>query len=210
MAIKDPQYKLISPNWWAINLEPRDQIPGGSKLDMSTALATDGLIVTVGTGGAAIGATSVPLATAIPENMRIPVNTILYFGGVKIAQLTAEAIAGATALTVTALPTALVANDVATYQGTGAKTIPSGTLLGRTFSDRNTALPFKVTTAANVATLEEFYLLAFDVISMEAIADCTLTRPGFVVKENWLPNWATMGATVQAKIRQIYTCTLGV
>ena len=80
----------------------------GSKSDVTA---------TVGVAGAAQGATSVPVAALSGP---IPSGTVLDFGGAKFARLTANAAAGATSLTVTALVTALVSGDAATYQG-GAK-----------------------------------------------------------------------------------------
>lgn len=62
-------------------------------------------------------------AVSLPVNAlsaRLASGTVLYFGGSKkFAILTAAAAAGATALTVQALPTALVAGDVATVAAVG-------------------------------------------------------------------------------------------
>lgn len=111
--------------------------------------------VTVGSGGAAKGATTLPVvallvalvqgallffgkiasvtvtvsapaiatATSISVNALsgpLPSGTVLDFGGGKFARLTAAAAAGATSLTVSALPTALAGGETATYLG-GAK-----------------------------------------------------------------------------------------
>lgn len=84
----------------------------------------------VGAAGAALGATSVPVAALTSA---IPSGTVIDFGGAKFARLTAIAAAGATALTVTALVTALVSGDTATYAGTtgsGKKRLPAGTAVG--------------------------------------------------------------------------------
>jgi hypothetical protein len=70
--------------------------------------------VVVGVAGAAVDATSVPVAAL---SGAIPSGTVLDFGGKKFARLTAAAAAGATALTVSALATALVSGDAATYTG---------------------------------------------------------------------------------------------
>lgn len=75
-------------------------------------------VVTVGVGGAAAAATSVPV-TALTKSM--PVGTVLEFGTrAKIATLTAAAAVGATSITVSALPNALTAADVA-YSGYGPR-----------------------------------------------------------------------------------------
>lgn len=86
------------------------RIPGNAKIEY-TADAT-GVAVTVGTGGAAIGATTVPVAALSGP---LPSGAALSFGGTKVAVLTAAAAAAATSLTVSALPAALVAGDLATY-----------------------------------------------------------------------------------------------
>lgn len=75
-------------------------------------------VVTVGTGGAAAAATSVPVV-ALTKSM--PAGTVIEFGTrAKIATLTAAAVVGATSITVSALPVALVAADVG-YSGYGPR-----------------------------------------------------------------------------------------
>lgn len=76
--------------------------------------AVETVIVTVGAAGAAIDATVLPVdALSGP----LPSGAVLSFGGKKFARLTAAAAKGAVSLTVAALPTALVDNDTATFQG---------------------------------------------------------------------------------------------
>jgi len=91
-------------------LATKARIPGNAKIEY-TADQT-GVTVTVGTGGAAIGATTVPV-TAL--SAALPSGTVLSFGGSKVAVLTAAAAAAAVSLTVQALPVALVAGDIALY-----------------------------------------------------------------------------------------------
>lgn len=75
-------------------------------------------VVTVGTGGAAAAATTVPVV-ALTKSM--PAGTVVEFGTrVKIATLTAAAAVGATSLTVSALPAALTAGDIG-YSGYGPR-----------------------------------------------------------------------------------------
>jgi hypothetical protein len=76
-------------------------------------VATD-VVVTVGVAGAAANDTTIPVAALSGP---IPSGTDLDFGGKKFARTTAAAAAGATSLTVSAIPTALVSGDAATYQG---------------------------------------------------------------------------------------------
>ena len=75
-------------------------------------------VVTVDTGGALAGATSVPVEALTAA---MPSGSVLEFGTpTKTATLTAAALAGATSLTVAALPEALVAGDIA-YSGYGPR-----------------------------------------------------------------------------------------
>jgi len=204
--------QLTDPNWWAISLEPRDQIPGGGKLDTAGFKAVDAVEVTA--GAAAISATSIPITAATggsgSGDTLIPSNTTITFGGAKFATLTAAFKKGDTTMTVAPLAVAIAAADKATYFGMGVIPVPSGILVGRTQADIDTNGMFKLATAANIATLVEVYLTAFSQPDLSRTNDITLTRPGFVVKQNRLPGWTTLDAAVQAKIRQVYTCTIGV
>lgn len=85
------------------------RIPGNAKIEYSAD--TVGVVATVGVGGAAIAAVSVPV-TALSG--AIPAGTQLDFGGGKLATLSAAAAAAATTLTVFPLTVALVAGDSAT------------------------------------------------------------------------------------------------
>jgi hypothetical protein len=122
---------------WALVGEDRRQTPGQ--------------IVTVGAAGAAIGATSIPvLALARALNA----GTVLDFGLGKFATVTANAPAGAVAITVRAIPTAVVSGDVATVAGTGAKFLPAGTVIGTLLDGTGKASPRIVTTNPAVGILE--------------------------------------------------------
>lgn len=118
----DPTHVMRSPGRqidWASVPETYRQTPGVAPVT-----------VTVGAGGAAAAATSVPV-TALTGP--IPSGTILDFtGSGKFALLTVAAAAGAVALTVEALPQALVAGDVANYAGvagSGRKFLKAGTVV---------------------------------------------------------------------------------
>jgi hypothetical protein len=85
------------------------RIPGNAKLEYS---AVAPVVVVVGVAGAALAATTVPVAAL---SGAIPSGTVLNFGGAKLATLSSPAAAGATSLTVSALPAALVSGDTVTY-----------------------------------------------------------------------------------------------
>lgn len=179
-------------------------VPGGARLDPSQFLKTDAVVVTVGGGGAAGGATSVPV-TALSG--AIPNGTILDFtGSGKFAKLTAAAAAGATTLTVEALPQALVAADTATYPGSSLTmaTVPAGSLIGRTIAERDAGTGYGPAASGD----DEIFLTAFDVTDVSVNPDVDLYRHESIVKENFLPP-VSRNATNLPLVRARYTCTRG-
>lgn len=94
----------------------------------------------------------------------------------------------------------------------GFKYIPSGTLVGRTYAERDAGDAFGPADDAD----DEIYLIAYDVDDAAVNPDVVLYRHGGVVKENMLPEWDTWEAdltTYQATIdavRANYTTTKGV
>jgi hypothetical protein len=190
--------------WIGDFLDREHLIAGGAKLDPAQFNAEDAVIATL-TADASANATSVAVAALSGP---IPNGTLLYFGGSKkLALLTAAAAAGATSLTVQALPTAMTTGDKATYPGSGTKKklVPSGTVLGRTYSERDANTPFGPAGDSD----DEVYLLVFDVTDAARNADVTLYRPGSVVKENLLDTFAALSSTLKAKIRGTYVCVNG-
>ena len=209
---------LRSAPMWMKDFSGRDQLmPFGIKLDPAQFTDQSGAPVTVAAGGAAQGATSIPITalnyassvianTVIiaQGNVLIPAGTVLSFGGAKFARTTADAVYGATTLTVAALPTALVAGDTTTYTQYGGKFVPSGTLVGRTFAEQTAATPFG---PADTATPDdEIYLTAFDVVNLQVSNDATVYRPTGRVAINYLPGFANFGANDLTQLRRIYQC----
>ncbi len=175
-------------------------IPGGARLDAAQFRTLDAVVVTA--GAAAAGATALPV-TALSGPL--PVGTVLDFGTNKFARLTVAAIAGATSLTVAALPTAFAGGELATYPGTGLKTVVSGTLLGRMRAERDAGTGYGPWATGD----EEIYLLAFDVPDATGNPDCELYSHGALVKENFLPGFATLAAGALTAIRANYETTRG-
>jgi hypothetical protein len=194
----------ISQAAWAGDFLDRDcLIPGGARVNPAEFLYQDGVKVTVG-ANAAQNATSITVAAL---SGAIPSGTVLYFGTAKFALLTAVAAAAATTLTVQAIPTAITSGNTATYAGsTGRKPIKTGTLLGRTYAERDAKIGFGL---ADTTNDDEIYLLAFDVTDALFEADCELYRRNCVVKENLLPDWGSYSPTDKAKIRSLYQCVAG-
>lgn len=197
---------------WAGDFGGREHIlPWPAKIDASAFSDAGAVVVTVGSAGALAAATTLPVdalvapgspsTTALATGgVLIPAGTVLYFGGEKIATLTADAVEGATSLTVAALPNALVDNDVARYSPGNAVAIPSGTAVGRTYTERasNTAFGPAATTD------DEVFLTVFDVVDARRNNDIELYRPGSLVKENYLPS------TTTTAVNEVQTLTFGV
>lgn len=193
---------LRSSPVWAGDFFSREHVlPVPAKVSAAAFADQGGVPVTVATGGAAQGATSIPVdALALSAlantvvlaqgNVLIPAGATLDFGGAKFARLTADATHGATALTVSALPTALVAGDKASYSPRGTRFIPSGTFVGRTYAERDANTAF----GPAAVTDDELFLTVYDIVDANANADAELCRHGSLVKENYLPEWATLSA----------------
>jgi hypothetical protein len=197
--------RLSAPKWCG-DFGGREHIlPAPYKIDPYQF--TDGAATVVEvTAGAAEGATAVTVAAlAYP----IPRDAVLDFGGGKFARLSAASAAGDTTLDVDALPTALVDGDIARYsEYNGRVTIPSGTLCGRTYAERDAKTPFGPATDTD----DQFLILYFDIANALENDDAEFYRPGSLVKENYLPEWATIEADADllAKLRATYQCIVGV
>lgn len=194
---------LTAPVWAGDYLDREHLLPGGAKLDAAAFLREDAVTVTVGAAGAAQGATSVPVA---PLTGPIPSGTILRFSEDEYARLSSAAAAGATSLAVEALVNALESGDTATYAGVGAFAVRSGTLVGRTFAERASGAAFGPWAASD----DEAYLVVYDVLDVTMNNDVELYRHGGIVKENFLPGFASLDAGALAAIRAAYTTTRGV
>lgn len=85
-------------------------------------------------GNVSVDATSI---TVDALSGAIPAGVNLHFGEAKeFVRTTAAAAAGATSITVEAVPTALEDNDEAYYGGTGSKVIPAGTAMAELSSGK--------------------------------------------------------------------------
>lgn len=208
-----------SPTWMADWAGREHLALFPAKLDPAQFSDASG-IKAVSTGVAAIAATSVPVtALTYPANASttlisagnvvIPKGTVLRFGAdAKLAVLTADALVGATALTVAPLLTALAANDTAYYNKFGGIFVPSGTLIGRTFAERDANIAFGPADVAGPD--DEIFLTAFDVADASDNADVELYRNGERVYENYLPNYASLSGPTVTKIRALYQCSKAV
>lgn len=158
-----------------------------AKVDPAQFIDKDAVAVTL-TAGAAQNATSITITAVVFTGgiTKIPSGTVLYFGGQKVATLTAD-YTGGTTMTVAALPTALVTGDTTWYKPAGTRiAIPSGTLCGRTYAERDAGTNF----GPAVATDDEVFLILYDVLDASVNNNVEFYRNNQTVKENYLPGWS--------------------
>lgn len=199
---------------WAGDFFTRDHlVPAPAKIDAAQFTDAAAVRVVIGAAGAAQNATSVPVDALVAPGLAsttviagggvlIPAGTTLYFGGAKVATLTADAKIGDTALTVSAIPTAVVDNDLALFSVANTLFVPSGTPIGRTYAERASNTAF----GPAAVTDDEIFLTAFDCADARQNNDVELYRPGSVVKENYLPSYTT---TVGVSSNEVQTLTFG-
>ena len=193
--------ELTAPRWAGDYLDREHVLPGGAKLLASAFAREDAVVVTLD-GSADVGATSL---TVDALTGAIPSGATLHFNSGEFAILTAAAAAGAESLTVEAIPVALEDGDTATYAGTESYAVRSGTLVGRTFAERAAGTAF----GPHAENDDEVYLVVYDVDDVTVSNDVDLYRPGSVVKENLLPDFANWSAVDLAALRATYTTTRG-
>jgi hypothetical protein len=212
---------LAAPRWLA-EFTGRDSIiPTPALIDPTAFNDYAGVTAVVGAAGAAANATSIPVAaltqgptvvapTAVIGNVVIPAGANLYFGGAKkLARVTVDAKIGDTAITVEALPTALVSGDTARYNSVNpnGKYLPGGLLVGRTFAERDAGTPYGV---ADVVTPDDqIFLTVFDISDANKDAGIELLRHNMTVKENYLPDWASYTSGMKTVLRARYRCITG-
>lgn len=192
------------PQWAAEPLEAEKLVPGGARLVASAFPSEDYQVLTLAAGVITAGsAKTLTLTTAL--KFPIPVGYILDFGSSEFATLTTGAAAGVTAITGVTLAADLEGGETATFNGISPlKIVPSGTLVGRTFTERASGVGYgqpDVTTPD-----DELFLTAFDVPDLANNADVTLARHGTLIYEDKLPGWASLASNVKAAIRTRYQC----
>lgn len=92
-----------------------------------------------------------------------------------------------------------------TAGGDGRKYIPSGTIVGRTYTERDAGNGYGPAADAD----DEVYIVAFDVSDALDVDDVEIYRPNSMVYENFLPGWAGASATIKGKIRAAYNTANG-
>lgn len=203
--------QLTTPVWLA-DFGSRDHLMVfPAKLNAADFTATNSVVVTT-TALAAANATSISVSAL---SAAIPAGTLLFFDtSNSYATLTATANASATSLTVAALATPVLSGDKAIYgAGYGRKLVPAGTLVGRTLTERDNGTgfgPADIQADEEDTTFDhEIFLTLFDVVDAAQNPDVELVRPGAVIKENFLPGWASYTAPQKAWLRAHYHCIVG-
>lgn len=199
MTYEPSSGSYMQPAWAAEPIGPQNMIPGGAQLDPSGFPASDGFTIAV-TAAEVASSTATIAVAALKGN--IPAGYILHFGGTKYAVLNAAAIEGSVELNAN-LADDLTGNETATYAGiTGKKLVKAGTLVGRTYAERDAGTPFGPYATGD----DEVYLLAFDTPDAAINPECELLRHHTLVRDHLLPGWADLPPATQAVIRTQYQC----
>lgn len=205
------------PAFVAECLDDDELLPGGAKLvasafareDAVTVTAKNSTAVTAGSNKTvqfqtAISPTSLVGSTTTLTTLAVPAGTVLNFGSGKYVTFPTGIPFGATQVTDATVASDLAGGETATYAGIGRIIVPAGTLVGRTYTERDAGTGFG---AADVATPDdELFLTAFQVEDASINADVTLLRPPTLIYEDKLPGWSSASNGVKAAIRARYHC----
>jgi hypothetical protein len=209
MRVTSPERS--TPRWLADFKDRHFLMESGSQIDRTKYYPRGTVTVTVGTGGAAQGATSLPVAAPGLE-ADLESGRTLDGGGGLFARLSAPGTAGDTSLTVAALPTAVPAGTVMRANSiSGAVAIPSGTVVSRSTAERDANQPFHPPTDADAAT-GEVRILVYDVVDANEDDDIVMVRPGASVQIRWnyLPEYTNLSTAVKNRLATDYLLLKGV
>jgi hypothetical protein len=187
-------------------------LPAGTYLNFTGGTNAQVVQLSAAAAAAATAITVFPVDGTIANSATAP-----YYGGTKQARLTAAAATGATALTVDELQFALVQDDAATYSGSGSKlkSVPSGTLVGRTLAEQAASAPWGPAAIGDIPPLGEVMFTYHDVPDLDRAADVALVKPGTTIKYNKLPvqpggvSYANLPANMLTYLRTYYRMILG-
>ena len=179
----------MQPNWAAEAIGPQNLIPGGARLDADQFSYSDSFVITLAAGAVVAGSSkTLTLTTGLKED--IPATYTLNFGSGEYFTLSAKAKKGATTMVGT-LAADVEGGETATFGGvSGKKLVKAGTLVGRTYTERDAGTTFGVAEATD----DEIYLLAFDTVDAMINPECELLRHNTLVRDHLLPNWSDLSA----------------
>jgi hypothetical protein len=178
-------------------------MPHGAKYDPQLLIAVDRAVMTV-SGALAIGATKIVLVAKILNSTGIPSGTTLTFGATQVVT-SAWTSPDSKEILVFPIPAAIADATVCTYAGIGARPLYAGTLVGRTYAQRDAGVMFHNAVDAD----EEIYIVAFDIPDALRTNEISLIRPQTRIKENRLPGFSSLSATLKTKVRTLYQCYRG-
>lgn len=197
-------YTLAQPEWCGDFLGREQLVPGGAKVDPAAFVTQAAQTVEID-GAVAAGAV---LLTVDALTADLAPGTMLNFGipGL-MAYCPVGAVAGAVTIPCAPLDRAIPDEATAIVGATSHKNCPAGTVVGRTFAERDAASPYGIAADAD----DEIAIVAFDRVNIDVISDIDLVRPfaGVTIKENFLPNFDALSAAVKAAVRERYLCTIG-
>lgn len=178
----------------------------GTGASLTGAGAQPGVTVATTTAGNAgeIAAGATSLIVDATSGI-IPAGMLLLFGGGQVAYTNTITAAGVTAIPVEPLAFAIPDNAIAYYRGTGWVTVRDGTIVGRTYAERDAGVGYGPVSDSD----DEIYPIVFTVDDARLDADVDLYRKGGIIDETHLPNWAGLSATIKAYLRANYQCTVG-
>lgn len=185
---------------WAGDFFSRDHlVPGAVLLDVAAFSRADEQDIDL-TAVLSVGDTTITV-TALTK--KIPTGAILRGDNGEYVKLSSAAAVGDTTINIHASLISRLATENLFYEGSDSLFIPSGTVIGRTFTERASGDAFGPCADAD----EECYVLAFDAWAERGIDFCegVLYRYGSVVIEDRLPDWSTLSAAVKALLRANYS-----
>lgn len=196
---------FMQPNWAAEAIGPHNLIPGGARLDASQFAYSDAETITLAAGAVTAGSNKTLTLTAALGH-EIPATYTLNFGSGEYFTLSTKAEKGATSLVGT-LAADVEGGESATFGGvSGIKIVKAGTLVGRTYTERDAGTGFGVAAASD----DEIYLLAFDTTDAMVNPECELLRHTTLVRDHLLPDWSSLSSDLKTAVRSRYQCVRGV
>jgi hypothetical protein len=173
-------------------------MPHGAMADPTAFDPVDKVTLTT-SGSTAASSKVINLTGKINNSVGIPSGTVLTFGAVNV---TTSAWVSPEAASIPVFPTSAIIADATAYNypGYGARPIRSGTVVGRTYAERDTGVPFGLAVDAD----DEIYFVAFDVPDVLKSTEIVLVRYQVRIKENRVPGWAALSATIKTKLRTLY------
>ena len=200
--IRQQMFKQRTHPVWAGDFSGREHnLAGGAQADLADF--TPDPVAQTTAAAAAAGDEQVTLTAAFGVALKEG-DRIYDAAGPQSVIVAADVAADATVVAVRPLKKAIAAGASLAAVPVRKVAVPSGTLVGRTFAERAAGAGFGPADAAD----DEVYLVLFGSVDVELEPDIELYRLGSLVYENLLPEWGTMGAALQALVREKYEATI--